>query len=79
MGVAMLALGVNYAIHFLTMVRFENAHYAILLNISTYSLCFGLFSIALITLLEPEYFCKRQFFRAVAYWLGFTVLALGVI
>ena len=79
MGVAMLALGVNYAIHFLTMVRFENAHYAILLNISTYSLCFGLFSIALITLLEPEYFCKRQFFRAVPYWLGFTVLALGVI
>ena len=44
MGVAMLLLAVNYSVHFFFGIRFKNADAAILMNLSTYFLCYWLFS-----------------------------------
>ena len=50
MGIAMLLLSANYSVHFFFGIRFKNADSAILMNMSTYFLCYSLFSSALIIL-----------------------------
>ena len=61
MGVALLLLAANYSVHFFFGIRFENVNSAILMNLSTYFLCYYLFSSALITLLDRFYItCKRS-------------------
>ena len=52
MGIAMLLLSANYSVHFFFGIRFKNADSAILMNMSTYFLCYSLFSSALIMLLD---------------------------
>ena len=47
MGAAMLLLAANYSVHFFMKVRFNDADAAILINLSTYFLCYWLFSSAL--------------------------------
>ena len=46
MGIAMLLLSANYSVHFFFGIRFKNADSAILMNMSTYFLCYSLFSSA---------------------------------
>lgn len=55
MGIAMLLLSANYSVHFFFGIRFKNADSAILMNMSTYFLCYSLFSSALIMLLDRFY------------------------
>lgn len=55
MGMALLLLAANYSVHFFFGIRFKNVHAAILMNLSTYFLCYYLFSSALITLLDRFY------------------------
>lgn len=55
MGVAILLLAANYAVHFFFGIRFHNVNAAILMNLSTYFLCYWLFSSALTTLLDRFY------------------------
>lgn len=55
MGIAMLLLAANYSVHFFYGIRFKNVNAAILMNLSTYFLCYWLFSSALTTLLDRFY------------------------
>ena len=40
MGMALLLLAANYSVHFFFGIRFKNVHAAILMNLSTYFLCY---------------------------------------
>ena len=60
MGIALLLLAANYSVHFFFGIRFKNANAAILINLSTYFLCYWLFSSALTTLLDRFYITKRR-------------------
>lgn len=48
MGFAVLLLAANYSVHFFAEIRFQNVDAAILMNLSTYFLCYWLFSSALL-------------------------------
>ena len=78
MGVAMLLLAANYAVHFFFGIRFKNADAAILMNLSTYFLCYWLFSSALTTLLDRFYITKRRLLTHIALWVVFSVFSCVV-
>lgn len=75
MGGALLLLAANYAVHFFFEIRFRDVHAAILMNLSTYFLCYWLFSSALTTLLDRFYITRRRFRVHVCQWLLFTALS----
>ena len=60
MDCALLLLAANYAVHFFFEIRFRDVHAAILMNLSTYFLCYWLFSSALTTLLNRFYITRRR-------------------
>ena len=78
MGIAMLLLSANYSVHFFFCVRFKNADSAILMNMSTYFLCYSLFSSALIMLLDRFYITKRRVWTHIILWIIFSTLS-GVV
>lgn len=78
MGIAMLLLSANYSVHFFFGIRFKNADSAILMNMSTYFLCYSLFSSALIMLLDRFYITKRRVWTHVILWIVFSTLS-GVV
>ena len=78
MGSAMLLLVANYSIHFFFGIRFVNVNAAILMNLSTYFLCYWLFSSALTTLIDRFYITKKRFRTHLGMWALFSVLS-GVI
>ncbi len=75
MGVAMLLLSANYAVHLFCQLRFADSNAAILMNMSTYFLCYWLFSSALTSLLDRFYITRRRFAVHLLLWAVFTVLA----
>ena len=75
MGVAILLLAANYSVHFFFGIRFKNANAAILMNLSTYFLCYWLFSSALTTLLDRFYITKRRLRTHICLWILFSVLS----
>lgn len=78
MGVAVLLLAANYSAHFFFGIRFANVNAAILMNLSTYFLCYWLFSSALTTLLDRFYITRRRLRTHLGLWVLFSVLS-GVI
>ena len=78
MGIALLLLAANYSVHFFFGIRFVNVNAAILMNLSTYFLCYWLFSSALTTLLDRFYITRRRLQTHLGMWLLFSVLS-GVI
>nr|WP_296991192.1 AraC family transcriptional regulator [Prevotella sp.] len=78
MGIAMLLLSANYSVHFFFGIRFKNAYSAILMNMSTYFLCYSLFSSALIMLLDRFYITKRRVWTHIILWIIFSTLS-GVV
>ena len=78
MGIAMLLLSANYSVHFFFGIRFKNADSAILINMSTYFLCYSLFSSALIMLLDRFYITKRRVWTHIILWIVFSTLS-GVV
>ena len=78
MGIAMLLLSANYSVHFFLGIRFKNADSAILMNMSTYFLCYSLFSSALIMLLDRFYITKRRVWTHIILWIIFSTLS-GVV
>lgn len=78
MGAALLLLAANYAVHFFFEVRIRDVHAAILMNLSTYFLCYWLFSSALTTLLDRFYITRRRLRFHLLAWVLFTLLS-GVI
>lgn len=77
-GCALLLLSANYAVHLFTEIRLRDIDAAILMNLSTYFLCYWLFSSALTTLLDRFYVTRRRMATHLAQWLLFT-LAAGII
>ena len=78
MGIAMLLLSANYSVHFFFGIRFKNADSSILMNMSTYFLCYSLFSSALIMLLDRFYITKRRVWTHISLWILFSALS-GVV
>ena len=78
MGIAMLLLSANYSVHFFFGIRFKNADSSILMNMSTYFLCYSLFSSALIMLLDRFYITKRRVWTHIILWIMFSTLS-GVV
>ena len=78
MGIAMLLLSANYSVHFFFGIRFKKADSAILMNMSTYFLCYSLFSSALIMLLDRFYITKRRVWTHIILWIIFSTLS-GVV
>ena len=61
--------------HFFFSIRFKDADYAILMNLSTYFLCYWLFSSALITLLDRLYITRRRQLTHITLWIIFSALS----
>lgn len=78
MGIAMLLLSANYSVHFFTSIRFHNGNAAILMNLSTYYICYWLFSSALTTLLDRFYITRRRWLTHIFLWLLFS-LCSGIV
>ena len=78
MGVALLLLAANYSVHFFLGIRFENVNSAILMNLSTYFLCYYLFSSAMITLLDRFYITRKRSWTHIILWVIFSILS-GVV
>ena len=75
MGAAMLLLAANYSVHFFMKVRFNDADAAILINLTTYFLCYWLFSSALTTLLDRNYITRRRLLTHISLWILFSVIS----
>ena len=75
MGVAILLLAANYSVHFFFGIRFKNTDAAILMNLSTYFLCYWLFSSALTTLLDRFYITKCRLRTHICLWILFSILS----
>lgn len=79
MGLAILILAANYSVHLFLEIRFLNANAAILMNQSTYFLCYGLFSSAMITLLDRFYITRRRSCTQIILWIIFSALSAVVL
>lgn len=75
MGVAILLLAANYSVHFFFGIRFKNTDAAILMNLSTYFLCYWLFSSGLTTLLDRFYITKCRLRTHICLWILFSILS----
>ena len=69
MGSAVLVLALNYAVHFFFSIRQKDLNATILMNLSTYFICYWLFSSALMTLLDKTYLTVRKFVIHIILWL----------
>ena len=78
MGIALLLLAANYSVHFFFGIRFKNVNAAILMNLSTYFLCYYLFSSAMITLLDRFYITRKRSWTHIILWVIFSSLS-GVV
>lgn len=78
MGIAMLLLSANYSVHLFFGIRFKNVNSSILMNMSTYFLCYSLFSSALIMLLDRFYITKRRVWTHIILWIIFSTFS-GVV
>lgn len=75
----MLLLAANYSVHFFMKVRFNDADAAILINLSTYFLCYWLFSSALTTLLDRNYITRRRLLTHISLWILFSAISCIVL
>lgn len=78
MALAVLLLVANYCVHFFLRLRFSNPTAAILINLSTYFLCYWVFISALYTLLNRFYISQRRSILHISMWIVYTVLVLLV-
>lgn len=78
MGVALLILSANYCVHLFYGIRMKDVNATILMNLSTYFLCYWLFSAAMMTLLDNNYITRRRFVVHISMWIIFTSLACVV-
>ena len=75
MAAALLLLAANYFVHFYFKIRFVDQNAAILMNLSTYFLCYWLFSSALTSLLSPYYLTRKRFIVHLLEWVLFTAIS----
>ena len=78
MGIALLILAANYSVHLFGGIRLKDVNATILMNTSTYFLCYWLFSSALMMLLDKSYITVRRFIIHLALWLVYSASACAV-
>lgn len=78
MGLALTVLSANYSVHLFGCLRFNNPDAAILMNLSTYFICYWLFSSALTALLDRFYITRQRYMRHITYWAVFTGVSAGL-
>lgn len=76
MAIAILLLTANYLTHYILKLRFVDPVSAILMNLTTYFLCYWVFTAALNTLINRFYISTRRFAIHVIIWGGYSALAL---
>lgn len=79
MGAAILLLAANYSVHFFFGIRFKSADAAITMNLSTYFLCYWLFSSALTTLLDRFYITRKRLRTHICLWISYSALSCIVL
>lgn len=79
MGVALLILAANYAVHLFCSIRLLELNMTILVNMATYFLCYWIFSSALMTLLVENYVTARRTVLHLSLWLAYLSLAAAEI
>ena len=79
MGTALLILAANYSVHLFFAIRLRDVNATILMNLSTYFLCYWLFSSAMMVLLDKRYLTLKRFLRHLALWLAFFVATCVVL
>lgn len=72
-GVALLILALNYSVHLFFGIRVTNVNATILMNLSTYFICYWFFCAAMMTLLDRRYVTRARFCRHTIMWLTFSV------
>ena len=75
MGVALLILSANYAVHFFFGLRLKALNVTILVNMVTYFVCYWLFSSALMTLLVDNFVTRRRTVIHLTLWIVYSALA----
>ena len=78
-GTALLILAANYSVHLFYGIRMRSVNATILMNLSTYFLCYWLFCSAMMTLLDKGYITRRRFIGHIARWLGYSALSFIVL
>lgn len=76
MAIAILLLTANYLTHYILKLRFVDPVAAILMNLTTYFLCYWVFTAALNTLINRFYISTRRFAIHVILWVVYSALAL---
>ena len=79
MGTALLILAANYCVHLFYAIRLQDVNATIVMNLSTYYLCYWLFSSAMMTLLDNRYITARRFSKHIIMWFIFSALACIVL
>ena len=79
MGTALLILAANYSVHLFFAIRLRDVNATILMNLSTYFLCYWLFSSAMMVLLDKRYLTLKRCLRQLALWLAFFVATCVVL
>ena len=75
MGAAILVLALNYAVHFFFSIRFKDLNATILMNLVTYFLCYWLFSLAMMVLLDRNYLNARRFAIHICLWILYCAIS----
>lgn len=75
-AIAILLLTANYLTHYILKLRFVDPVAAILMNLTTYFLCYWVFTAALNTLINRFYISTRRFAKHVILWVVYSALAL---
>ena len=75
MGIAILIHAANYMVHLFGEMRQKDVNATILMNLSTYFLCYWLFSSAMMLLLDSSYVTRKRFLQHIAMWLAFSILS----
>ena len=78
MGTALLILAANYAVHLFCTIRLRDLNATILMNLSTYFLCYWLFSSAMMTLLDNRYITKQLVAKHGTMWVVFSMLSYAL-
>lgn len=78
MGTALLVLSANYAVHLFTGIRFISHNMTILMNLSTYFICYWLFSSALRLLLDKHYLTRKRIGINLSLWIAFTLISAAI-
>ena len=74
MGAALIVLAINCTLHLVFSIRMRDSVIAILVNLSTYFICYWLFSCALMTLLDKTYLTRKRFLYHFVLWLLFLTV-----